>query len=149
MTTIRAQPTTLTTAADALHGEEVARTRLFLQLGWLVAACVAAALFALPGDPRIAKALLGVLGITTLGTVWAYLRLRDPSSYDPRQLYVLAFAAIVCGELGILYVGAFSAAPLIVALGVFFFCRTEHRPSAIGVYVLAASLHAIHATLVP
>ena len=148
MTTLRAQPTTLTTAADALHGEEVARTKLFLQLGWLVAACVGAALFALPGDPRIARALLAVLAITTLGSVWAYLRLRDPSSYDPRQLNVLAFAAIVCGELGNLYVGIFSAAPLIVALGVFFFCRTEHRPSAIGVYVLAAAAHAIHATVV-
>ena len=54
----------------------------------------------------------------------------------------------MCGELGILYVGIFSAAPLIVALGVFFFCRTEHRASAIGVYALAASMHAIHCILV-
>jgi len=39
----------------------------------------------------------------------------------------------VCGQLGILYVGNFSAAPLVVALGVLLFCRTEHLASAIGV----------------
>jgi len=34
LTTVRVQAgTTLTIAADALHGEEIARTRLFLKLG--------------------------------------------------------------------------------------------------------------------
>ena len=148
MTTIRAQPTTLTTAADALHGEEVARTRLFLQVGWIIAVAVAAAVLALPGDPRIGRALLAVMGVAVIGSLWTYYQLRDPAKYSASQLNVLAFAAIVCGELGILYVGIFSAAPLIVALGVFFFCRTEHRASAIGVYVLAAVLHAAHSTVV-
>jgi eukaryotic-like serine/threonine-protein kinase len=149
MTTIRAQvQTTLTTAADALHGEEIARTRLLLKLGWIIAMFVAGAVLALPGDPRIGRALLGTLGITVIGSVWTFLQMQNPANYDARQLNVLAFAAIVCGELGILYVGIFSAAPLIVALGVFFFCRTEDRASAIGVYVLAAVLHAVHSVLV-
>ncbi len=149
MTTIRAQvQTTLTTAADALHGEEIARTRMLLQVGWIIAVFVAVAVLALPGDPRIGRALLASMGITVLGSLWMFLQLRDPTSYDPRQLNVLAFAAIVCGELGILYVGIFSAAPLIVALGVFFFCRTEDRASAIGVYVVAAVLHAVHSVVV-
>ncbi|MBL0215030.1 MAG: serine/threonine protein kinase [Myxococcales bacterium] len=149
MTTIRAQvQTTLTTAADALHGEEIARTRLFLQVGWIIAVVVVGAVLALPGDPRIGRALLAIVAITVLGSFWSYGQLRIPSNYDARQLNVLAFAAIVSGELGILYVGIFSAAPLIVALGVFFFCRTEHRASAIGVYALAALSHAVHSTLV-
>ena len=53
-----------------------------------------------------------------------------------------------CGHLGILYVGAFSAAPLMVALGLYFFCRTEHLPSAIAIYAIAAGAHAIEAALV-
>ncbi|CAN5919735.1 hypothetical protein BH11MYX3_BH11MYX3_17360 [soil metagenome] len=149
MTTIRAHaPTTLTTAADALHGEEIARTRLFLQSGWIIAVAVVGAVLALPGDPRIGKALLAIVGVTVLGSIWAYQQIKNAANFDARHLNVLAFAAIVCGELGILYVGIFSAAPLIVALGVFFFCRTEHRASAIGVYALAAITHAVHSTLV-
>ena len=149
MSTIRAQvQTTLTTAADALHGEEIERTRVFLKVGWFIAIFVAGAVLALPGDPRIGRALLAVLGVTVLGSVWAHQQLKNPARYDARHLNVLAFAAIVCGELGILYVGIFSAAPLIVALGVFFFCRTEDRASAIGVYALAAALHAVHSTVV-
>src|SRR5436190_47392 len=35
-----------------------------------------------------------------------------------------------------------------VALGVLVFCRTEHRPSAIAVYVLAAGSHAVSAGLI-
>src|SRR5262249_44415209 len=54
VTTLRvpASATTLTTAADALHGEEIDRTRAFVRLGSLVALGAAAAALAVPGDPR-------------------------------------------------------------------------------------------------
>jgi hypothetical protein len=54
----------------------------------------------------------------------------------------------VCGQLGILYVGAFSAAPVMVALGLYFFCRTESTASAIAIYAIAAGAHAVEACLV-
>ncbi len=63
-------------------------------------------------------------------------------------MIALAFIAVACGQLGILYTGAFSAAPLAVALGLYFFCRTEHRASAIAIYVLAAGMHAAEVMLV-
>jgi eukaryotic-like serine/threonine-protein kinase len=140
--------TTLTSAADALRDEEVERTRAFLRMGWLVAAGTVIGIFVVPGDPRIAAALLASLTLAVLGSLWIDRELRTLARYSVRQLEALAFAAIVCGQLGILYVGVLSAAPLIVALGVLFFCRTEHRASAISVYVLAAGSHAVVATLV-
>jgi eukaryotic-like serine/threonine-protein kinase len=148
MTTMRAQPTTLTTAADALRGEEVDRTRAFIRLGWVVAIAVAAATLALPGDPRIRTALLGTLGIAVLGSVWLHQQLDNRAAYQARIMHVVAFAAVVCGQLGVLYVGVFSAAPLIVGLGLYFFCRTESLPTAIGIYVLAALAHATEGALV-
>jgi eukaryotic-like serine/threonine-protein kinase len=144
----RAAVTTLSSAADALYGEELERTRTFLRLGWLVAAGTAVAILVLPGDRRIAAALLASLTVAVLGSVWTYRDLRTAARYSVRRLDALAFAAIVCGQLGILYVGIYSAAPLMVALGVFLFCRTEHRASAIAVYVLAAGSHAVAAALV-
>jgi tRNA A-37 threonylcarbamoyl transferase component Bud32 len=139
--------TTLTSAADALRDEEVDRTRTFLRLGWLVAAATAVAVLIVPGDPRIAAALLSGLAVVLAGSAWIYRGLGTTSRYRVRSLHALAFAAIGCGQLGTLYVGAFSAAPLIVALGVLLFCRTEHRPSAIAVYLLAAGSHAVLAAL--
>jgi serine/threonine-protein kinase len=147
MTTMRAQPTTLTTAADALRGEEITRTRVFIRIGWLIAAGVAVAMLALPGDVRIRNALLATLGVTVLGSIWVYRELAQ-REYDVRIMHVIAFAAIVCGQLGILYVGVFSAAPLIVGLGLYFFCRTESLATAVAVYLLAALAHATEAALV-
>ncbi|HEY5925858.1 MAG TPA: serine/threonine-protein kinase, partial [Kofleriaceae bacterium] len=68
--------------------------------------------------------------------------------YQVRIMHVVAFAAIVCGQLGILYVGIFSAAPLIVGLGLYFFCRTESLRTALAVYLFAALSHAAEAVLV-
>ncbi len=140
--------TTLTSAADALRDEEIDRTRMFLRLGWVVAASAMLGVVIVPGDRRIALALLASLAVGVLGSVWLDRALGTAARTTVARLDVLAFAAITAGQLGTLYVGVFSAAPLVVALGVFFFCRTEHRASAIAVYVLAAGSHAVVAAMV-
>ena len=139
---------TLTTAIDALHNEELDRTRAFIQLGWLFAAGVVIALLLLPGDRRIAIALGAVLGVGVVGSIWLYYLLRDRTRFKPGQIYVIAFAALVCGQLGITYVGVASAAPLIVTLGIYFFCRTEDFRAAFALYAIAAGAHAVESGLV-
>jgi len=139
---------TLSSAADALRAEEVKRTRELLRIGWLVAAGVLAALALTPGDRPLAAALAAALAAGVLGSAWMYHRLRDPRRYSAAQMNALALAAIVCGQLGILYVGVFSAAPLVIALGLYFFCRTEHTASAVAIYAVAAGAHALEAALV-
>jgi uncharacterized membrane protein YgcG len=66
----RAAATTLTGPAEALRDEEVERTRAFLRLGWLVAAGTVIAVLLVPGDRRIAAALLATLGLAVLGSLW-------------------------------------------------------------------------------
>jgi len=144
----RAAITTFTSAADALRDEEVERTRTFLRMGWGVALGVALGVVVVPGDRRIATALLASLALTVLGSVWIYRELRASARTNVHRIDALAFAVIVCSQLGILYVGVFSAAPLVVAFGVLLFCRTEYRASAVGVYALAAGSHAVFAGLV-
>jgi serine/threonine-protein kinase len=141
-------PTLLVSAADALHVEEVRRTRAFLRVGWMIAVGVVIALPLVPGDRRIALALLAALAVGVIDSVWMYDQLRDPARYRPARMNLLAIAGIVCGQLGIFYVGAFSAAPLMVALGLYFFCRTESTASAIAIYAIAAGAHAAEAGLV-
>jgi serine/threonine-protein kinase len=141
-------PGAMTNAADALRAEEVRRTRDLLRIGWLVAVGVAAAVLLTPGNARIGTALLVALAAAAAGSIWLHAQLADPSRYSPARMNVLALLAIICGQLGILYVGAFTAAPIVVALGLYFFCRTESRASAIAIYVLAAGGHLVEAILV-
>jgi serine/threonine-protein kinase len=142
------RPPALASPSDALRVEEVRRTRAFLRIGWIIAVGVAIALPAVPGDPRIAWALAAALAVGVAGSAWMYRALRDPAAYRPARMNLLALAGIVCGQLGILYVGAFSAAPVMVLLGLYFFCRTESTASAVAIYAIAAGAHAVEAGLV-
>jgi predicted Ser/Thr protein kinase len=139
---------TLATAVDALRDEELDRTRSFIQLGWVFAAGVLVALLLLPGDRRIAIALAAVLGVGVLGSISVYRMLGDRTRFKPTRMYVVALAALVCGQLGITYVGVASAVPLLVALGVYFFCRTEDFKAAFALYAIAAGAHAVESGLV-
>jgi serine/threonine-protein kinase len=138
----------MTTAADALHDEEVVGTRKFLRLGLLIALGVVPMILIVPGNPSLARSLLVVLGATCLGSLWMYRRLAPPAKFDARLLNPIALGAIAVGVLGILYVGMFSAAPVIVALGLFFFCRTESFVSALGAFLLATISHTLICALV-
>ncbi len=140
--------TTLTTATDALRTEEVERTRAFLRMGWGLGIGVFVLALAIPGDRRIATALLSLVGIGMLASVWLYAELSDPNRFDARKLSALALWCVLCGQLGILYVGQFSAAPLFTVLGLYFFCRTESIAAATAIYVLAAGGHGLVAGLV-
>ena len=140
--------TPLSTATDALHDEEISSTRAFLRMGWAVALGVVAAILLVPGNSRIRVALLFAIAVAVLGSVWIHVQLKNPLRYDQRRITALALVCVVCGQLGILYVGYFSAAALIVELGLCFFCRTESRAAAISIYALAAGAHAIEAALV-
>jgi eukaryotic-like serine/threonine-protein kinase len=146
MTAVR--PPALASPSDALRVEEVGRTRAFLRIGWIIAVGVAIALPIVPGDRRIAWALAAALAVGVAGSAWMYRTLRDPAAYRPARMNLLALAGIVCGQLGILYVGAFSAAPVMVLLGLYFFCRTESTASAVAIYAIAAGAHAVEAGLV-
>ncbi len=138
----------LTTAADALRDEEVERTRGFIRVGWLVAGLAIAAIFALPGDPRLSRILVGAITVTALLSVLTFWRLRDAAGLRSPLMTGLALAGATCGTLATLYCGDFAGAPLMVALGVYFFGRTERRATAIAVYMLAAGSHLVFALLI-
>jgi eukaryotic-like serine/threonine-protein kinase len=145
----RAVPaTTLTTAADALHDEEVERTRAFLRTGWIVALGVLAIVAILPGDRQLGLALAIAVAAGLAFSVWIHAQLRDPTRYNPHKLSAVALVCVVCGLLGILYVGYFSAAPIIVVLGLYFFCRTENVGVAIVIFVVSSGAHLVEAILI-
>ena len=138
----------LTTAADALRDEELERTRGFIRIGWAIAAFAIIAVLRLPGDPVLARVLIAAIAATALGSVIAYRVLGVGLVYRAMPMTALAIACAGCGVIAILYTGYFAGAPLLVALGVYFFCRTESRAAAISVYAIVAGGHAVIAVLV-
>jgi len=144
----RSRSSTLTTSADALYDEEVGRTRVFLKVGWVVALGVVGMVFVTPGDRRIATALLALVGLGVISSAWLYHQLREPARFEQRKLSALAFLCVVAGQLGVLYVGVFSAAPLITILGLYFFCRTENTAAATTMFAISVLGHGVEASLI-
>ncbi|HEY4057947.1 MAG TPA: serine/threonine-protein kinase [Kofleriaceae bacterium] len=140
--------TTMTTSADALHDEEVERTRGFLRIGWLVAVAVIAMVLLTPGNQLIGRSLIGLVGVGVVASLLLHHELRDAAQFRQWKLTALALLCVICGHLGVLYVGNLSAAPLITILGLYFFCRTENLPAAIAMLVIAAGAHVVEASLI-
>ncbi|HEY5925355.1 MAG TPA: serine/threonine-protein kinase [Kofleriaceae bacterium] len=146
--TTRGSLSGMTNAADALRAEEIKRTRALLGVGWIAGMIVAAAVLVAPGDRRLAQALLALLAVGVVGSIWMQRELRDVTRYRPTTMTVLALVAVGCGVLGVLYTGTFSAAPVGLTLCIYFFCRNESLPSAIAIYVIAAVSHLVASMLV-
>ena len=138
----------LTTAADALRDEELERTRRFIRIGWLVAAFAIAAVVRMPGDPGLAKLLIGAIAGTAVASVALERVLARANVVKGALMTALAVLCLGCGALAILYTGTFGGAPLMIVLGIYFFCRTERRSAAILVYAIAAVTHAVISALV-
>lgn len=138
----------LTTAADALRDDELERTRSFLRAGWVVALGAIVAVLRLPGDRTLATMLIVAMAVTGVASLVTYRMLRGSRADHTIIFAALALACAACGLLAILYTGYFAAAPLVIALGLFFFCRTESRAAAIAIYVIIAGSHLVLAVLV-
>jgi hypothetical protein len=144
----RGSALSFTSAADALHDEELERTRGFLRIGWLVAVGAIIAVWRLPGNRQLASVLAIAILATSTASVVVYRTLHRTNRYRQATMTALALACSGCGLLAVVYAGLYSAAPIVVALGIYFFCRTENRPAAIVVLVAAAGSHAVFAVLV-
>ena len=138
----------LSAAADALRGEEVDRTRGFVRLGVPCAIAAIVATLLLPGEPMLQRILVAAIAATAVISIGVYHTLRDESDLHSVAMGILAVACVACGMLATVYCGFFSSAPLVIALGVYFFCRTESRSAAYAIYGLVAISHLVIALLI-
>ncbi|HEX3483165.1 MAG TPA: serine/threonine-protein kinase [Kofleriaceae bacterium] len=130
------------TAIDAMRDEEIARTRLFIRMGWLLS------LFGIGTVPVIdaprALAISFVAGVV-IGMIvsFGYHRaFADPRRYTRRALLTLAVICVVNGHLAVLLYGTFSAAPILIVIGIHFVARTEAERIARGIFAGAAVCYA-------
>lgn len=114
-----------TTAIAAMRDEEVERTRLFIRMGWLLSVIVMATVFFVRAPLAMSIVFVAGLAIGIVVSAVLHARGRRTARYTEQSLLVLAIICCVNGHLGVLYYGTFTAAPLMIVVGIHFVARTE------------------------
>src|SRR5262249_6764715 len=103
---------TLSTAADAMHDEEIDRTRLFIRMGWAISAAAIASVPLLHAPAAMSAAFIAALGLGIVVSAWFHRAFADPARYSARALLVLAVMCLVNAHVAVLYYGTFTITPL-------------------------------------
>jgi len=114
-----------TTAVAAMRDEEVDRTRLFIRMGWVLSVAVMATVPFVNAPLGMSVALCVGLVVGMVVSSVLHQQFADPARYTERALVVLAVICCINGNLGVMYYGTFTAAPLMVMVGIHFVARTE------------------------
>lgn len=140
--------TTITSPVDALRHDEIARTRRFVVLIFVMAVIVAASLPFL-GGTRAAKQVLhiGILCVLASGAVLWYA-VRSPQSYtEGKALIAWSLGSFgVCA--GCFYFGVYSPAAAMLAVGIYFIALGQSRIVAITAFVICVTYQAVASGLV-
>ncbi|HEV8323798.1 MAG TPA: hypothetical protein VG389_19420, partial [Myxococcota bacterium] len=127
-----------TTSRDALHLQEVVRTRFFVRLIGAFVVLVALLLPFIGGDPLAARLLWAGLAAVAAVSAWLGWRLRNPAAYRTGHVLVFGYACIFGGFTGIYYFGVFSPAVALIPVGIYFFSPGQSWSGALGVYITVA-----------
>ncbi|MBL9019003.1 MAG: serine/threonine protein kinase [Myxococcales bacterium] len=135
-------PLALTSAADAMRDEEVERTRLFIRMGWLLTLAAMATIPFVDAPPVMNVTFVVGLLIGMVVSFHYHQRFADPKKYTERSLVSLAVLCVINGHIGVLFYGAFTAAPLMVMVGIHFVARTEAERVARWIFGVALACYA-------
>ncbi|HEY0993483.1 MAG TPA: serine/threonine-protein kinase [Kofleriaceae bacterium] len=125
------------TAADAMRDEEIERTRRFIRMGWLLSIAAIATVFVVDAPPVIAGLFIAGLVIGMVVSFGYHRAFADPRNYTERALMTLAVICTVNGHLAVLLYGTYSAAPLLIVIGIHFVARTEAERVARWIFASA------------
>ena len=133
---------TTTSPVEAMKHDEVARTRVFLQV--VLVTCVAGIVIALTsGGDAVARnvVIIGSVG-AALGALWMLWITRTPDRYTPARL-LLPGVAIVFGSMaGVYYWGVASPVAAMLVYGIYFFSLGSSRNVTLAMYLIVAVAHA-------
>jgi serine/threonine-protein kinase len=143
MSRLSASQTATVSPIDAMKLDEVARTRVFLQV--VFALCAGGIIVALStaGD-HVAKVvvLVGSVG-SALGAAVVLGLTRDPTRYEPSRLFVPALLITFGSMSGVYYWGAGSPVAAMLVYGIYFFSLGADRRVTAAMYALVTVTHGV------
>jgi len=129
------------TAADALHEQEVDRTRVFIRLAQLLVCVVAIAGVVAGGDGVAQAVLYGGLVLVLGSTAWLSFALRKDGQYTTKRALPVALANVLGALCGIYYFGVFSPAVVVLPFGLYFFSAAQDFRATMIIFAECAGLY--------
>ena len=114
-----------TTAVAAMRDEEIERTRLFIRMGWVLSVAVIGTVPFVGAPFAMSVALVAGLVVGMIVSFILHQQFADPVRYTESALVTLAVICVINGHLGVMYYGTFTAAALMIMVGIHFVARTE------------------------
>ena len=125
----------LTTVADTLLADrQVRRTRQFILLGSVISVVAIGTVPFVDAPRAMNVAFIAALVWGMVMGLFFYFRFADPNRYGEKPMLVLGVLSTINAHVAILYYGVFSAAPLILVLGIHFVARSEAEREARAVF---------------
>jgi serine/threonine-protein kinase len=134
--------TSVATPRDALHLQEIERTRAFVKLSVGIALLTAAVLPFVGGDAIAKRAFYVGLALVVLSGAWLGWKIRTDEGYTVERALVCGAACVFAAYCGIYFFGVYSPAPVIIPFGLCFFSTGQSARATAGIYAACASLHA-------
>jgi serine/threonine-protein kinase len=145
---IGSSSSTVHSPVEALERDEILRTRRFCIVGIGIAICGGLGAALLPGDPIATLLLVSSVAVAIAAMVFLLLRSRDPVQFRRPTTALGWFIPAACVTTAIPYFGAFSPAPLVLVLGVYFTGLGRSSRLAYAVYAVCAGMQALVGILV-
>jgi eukaryotic-like serine/threonine-protein kinase len=138
----------LTSPAESLRHEEIASTGRFVLLIFAMTAALLASLPLLGGDPLAKRIFAAGLLVAAGAGLWLSRLLARPERYAGSRA-ALSWGLCTAGVLtGVYYFGAFSSAPALLCLGIYFIALGHSRATAFLVYAMCAGFQALLASAI-
>jgi eukaryotic-like serine/threonine-protein kinase len=128
---------------ETLERDEIRRTRWFCYVSFMISLVAGASLVWLDGDPVATVLLLGALAASVLATVFMLYRTRDPVQFRRPSTGLGWLVPSAATTMAIPYFGAFSPAPVVLVLGIYFTGLGKSPRLAYVTYVVSATVQGL------
>ena len=126
-----------------MRSEEVERARAFYRLTAIMVLVAAAFMPIVPGPRPVRAVAMAICFVAVGANVYALRLLRDEQRYTARFVTFMGVLLGITGELALFYFGLFTAAVMVLPLGVYFFGLAESRTAARVTFWTGALLYGL------
>ena len=134
---------TVNAPLEALERDEVRRTRWFCYVSFAIVAVSGFSLFGLHGDPMALSLMLIAIAASGFAIIFILYRTRSAAEYR-RPSTALGWVVIAAAATtAIPFFGAFSPAPVVLVLGIYFTGMGRSPRVALLLYVVAAGVQGV------
>jgi eukaryotic-like serine/threonine-protein kinase len=134
---------TVNAPLEALERDEIRRTRWFCYVAFVISTVAGSSLGWLHGDPTALAIMLVAISASAFATVFMVYRTRDPVQFRRPSTGLGWVVIAAAATTAIPFFGAFSPAPVVLVLGIYFTSLGRSPRLAFVLYVVVAGVQGV------